>query len=437
MIAASYVSILPSPLDHEGVSTMNTISRSGILSAVLLSAAVGCIAQGVAAPATTPAAAASAVGAEGQLQAQSACGNQPLCVDTPDFTATVTDFRLTNANGMKVMDVTLRFQNKTAETLILGYEDRSEMAMDEQGNRYVPNPWGNAYRGIGVVVGNNMDPKFSLRAGSWGDASFELVWRPGAQDPIGSSFEYALSVREINTLPGNQHSLGGEFPLHFQGLANGIRGVSPGYSGAAYPGGAVAGSPILAGGQSLPPCGAAGALSTVTGVAGGTGNQSASNAASQVSNAASTLSSLGSIFGRKKQAAANAAANGVPCAASALPATVRNGPYPLTSSIPASAAVSPAAAPINPANKTAGTPAAPATPASGKVISASQNKATIPAASNAKSAAAKPVTAAPAAIAPAAPAPSANVAKPVKAATPAPIKKPAPAKPDTKKPAQQ
>jgi hypothetical protein len=418
---------------------MNTICRSGILSAFWFSAALACIAQGATAPVSTPQAAPTAT-VQGEPQAQSACGNQPLCADTPDFTATVTDFRLTNTNGMKVMDVTLRFQNKTADPLILGYEDRSEMAMDEQGNRYVPNPWGNAYRGIGVVVGNNMDPKFALRAGSWGDASFELVWRPGAQDPIGSTFEYALSVREINTLPGNQHSLGGEFPLHFQGLANGIRGVSPGYSGAAYSAGSGVGSPILASGQSLPPCGAAATLSTVAGVAGGTGNQTATTAASQVSSAASTISSLGSIFGRKKQAAAspaNVASNGAPCAASPVPTTTANGGYPATSSAPATTAVGTLPVATSRANKIPATPPTPATAASGRVVTTAQSKTTIPAAVPAKAVAAKTVTPVPAPTAPAPAAPAANVVKPAKATAPAPAKKPAPAKPDPKKPAQQ
>ena len=188
------------------------------------------------------------------VQNQSACGNQPLCTDTPDFTATITDSRATSAqNGIKVIDATVRFQNKTADTLILGYVNATEMALDDQGNRYAANPWGNAYRGIGLVNGNYMDPMFALRPGGAGDASFELVWRPGQQYPIGSAFELALSIREINTLPGNQHSLGGEFPLDFQGLSNGVSGVS-----ARTPSGMPGASSVLATGGTLPPCGPGG-----------------------------------------------------------------------------------------------------------------------------------------------------------------------------------
>src|ERR1700756_534450 len=52
--------------------------------------------------------------AQGQMLAQPAsiCGNQPLCYDTPDFVATVTDFRTSNQNGINIIDVGMRFQNK-------------------------------------------------------------------------------------------------------------------------------------------------------------------------------------------------------------------------------------------------------------------------------------------------------------------------------------
>jgi len=56
------------------------------------------------------------------VQAQSACGNQPLCYDTQDFTATITSFLTsTNSANYKIIDVALRFQNKTNQSLVLGY----------------------------------------------------------------------------------------------------------------------------------------------------------------------------------------------------------------------------------------------------------------------------------------------------------------------------
>ena len=109
---------------------------------------------------------------------QSACGNQPMCYDAPDFAVAVVDFRMSMASGYKLMDATLRFVNKTSQPLILGYLDGSAVALDDQGNRYVP--YGNrGLAGIGLVNGATADPKFVLQPGSAGDARWELLWRPG------------------------------------------------------------------------------------------------------------------------------------------------------------------------------------------------------------------------------------------------------------------
>jgi len=278
--------------------------------------------------------------AQGQMLAQSAsiCGNQPLCYDTPDFVATVTDFRTSNQNGINIIDVGMRFQNKLNQAVILGYADGSLMALDDQGNRYVPNPWGNAVRGMGVVAGNNMDPKFVLRPGGYGDARFELVWRPG-QGAIGSTFELDLSTREINTLEGNQHSLGGEFPIVFRGLANGVAAAAPAMAQGQMAGAPVsaagvipgASAPSTAAGQMFSSTGATQAgpacnpASSATALAGATNSAAAQNTAATantaVSNATAALSSLSSIFGKKKPAAAAPAAGTNAAAAPCPPGT--------------------------------------------------------------------------------------------------------------------
>src|SRR6267378_2780794 len=85
-----------------------------------------------------------------------ACGGQPLCVETSDFNATVTSFRTSTGGTSRIINVSVRFQNRTAQPLVLGYVANSGMTTDE-----------------------------------------------------------------INTT-GNQPALGGEFPLHFEGLANGV-----------------------------------------------------------------------------------------------------------------------------------------------------------------------------------------------------------------------
>jgi len=96
------------------------------------------------------------------------CGNNSLCQETQDFAATITSFRVsTNVYKARLLDMTVRFQNKTNQQLILGYVNQSGTATDDRGNRSVP--WGpNAYLGIGLVAGGNFDPRFVLRPGDRG-----------------------------------------------------------------------------------------------------------------------------------------------------------------------------------------------------------------------------------------------------------------------------
>ncbi len=264
----------------------------------------------------------TAVAAQGQNSA--VCANQPLCYETADFAATVIDFRTSVSGGYHIIDATVRIQNKTPNQLVLGYNNGSGAALDDQGVRYSVGG-GNALRGMGLVNGQSVDPKFSLRPGSYGDVRFELLG--GGAQVYGLTYELDITVSEINVLEGNQHSLGGEFPLQFQGLANGVKGAGSGM--AAGTGGSVGGSsglllastgasaPGMAPSGTADPCAPAGAGSAVT-------NSPVAQSAQAVM---SSISSLASMFGRNTQAAPAApATNGTtsPCvapAAATVPAT--------------------------------------------------------------------------------------------------------------------
>ena len=153
-------------------------------------------------------------------QQSTACGAQSYCYDTSHFAATVTSFRTSTVNGYKLIDTSIRFLNKSNQPLILGYVTASGFATDDRGNRSaVGGP--NGVRGIGLVVGNNFDPKLIVRSGAWGEAQFELVLQ-GSPQIVGFHYVLDITVAEIKTLEGNQHMLDGEFPLHFEGLANGV-----------------------------------------------------------------------------------------------------------------------------------------------------------------------------------------------------------------------
>ncbi len=150
------------------------------------------------------------------------CDAHALCYDAADFVATVASFRVSTNNvyKQKILDVTVRFRNKIDRPLVLGYVDHSGLATDDRGNRSVP--WGpNAYRGIGLVTGNSFEPKLVIRSGASGDAQFELV-QQGTPQVTGVAYTLDVTVAQILPAEGNQFTLGGEFPLHFEGLANGV-----------------------------------------------------------------------------------------------------------------------------------------------------------------------------------------------------------------------
>jgi hypothetical protein len=291
--------------------------------------------------------------------APSSCANQPLCYEANDFVATITQFRVSSdPRGYKLIDAIMHFQNKSTQAISLGYVDGSGSGIDDMGNRLILNTYNGGVRGMGVVAGNNMDPKFTLPPGGGGDARFELYWASGGK-LSGVNYEMELSIREMNRVEGNQWTLGDESLIHYQGLANGV-GVAAvsvpagsvsqsGGMGMASPGMATAptsnvgtavnnyvsgqpnvvqtgvaqpqaqqvvayapaGQPCPAG--TAPQTNAAGRIQNAAASAG-VQNQTANNAVGTASNA---ISSFGSLFGKKKNAqqAANQNAGTTPCVA--------------------------------------------------------------------------------------------------------------------------
>lgn len=244
--------------------------------------------------------------APGMAQNAGFCGGRPLCFEANDFAATILLFRTSDGGGYKILDADVRFQNKTNRPLILAYTDGSAFGIDDRGNRFVMN-WmgGNGIRGMGVVSGNNIDPKFMLQPGGAADAHYELVWHEGGVQ--GVSYEVGLSIREINALEANQYSVGSETPLDYQGLTNGV-GTAPPTTA------------IQAGQNPCSPTGssAANAMGTASQIAGAANTTGAQNTTgtNQVSGAMSTISNLGSMLhGNSTTGTANTA-NSTPCPAS-------------------------------------------------------------------------------------------------------------------------
>ena len=251
----------------------------------------------------------AAAGAQSQAiapapQNSGVCGGQPLCFESNDFAATITDFRTSvaqNFAGTKLIDMLVHFQNKTSQPLSLAYADGSGYALDDRGNRYGLNTNGGGVRGMGVVAGNNMDPQFTLAPGGAGDARFEYGWNPGSAI-VGTTFEVGLDIREINRVEGNQYVLGSDTLMHYTGLANGA-GTAPGSSMAGTTPGQ---TPMSAQGQ---PCVPAGGTS---GSATNSVQQGASSLASTIANARSMIANP-----QGGGSATSSLGSAVPCASGA------------------------------------------------------------------------------------------------------------------------
>lgn len=158
-------------------------------------------------------------GATGAADAQttSACGRRTDCAEVGTFVASVTDFRVSQGGGVKVITTIVRFKNKTNRPLTLGYVMNTGIVTDDQGNRYVAHGV-EAARGIGAIAGPNFDSKFTLQPGEWSDARIEYMLRMYGNTILGTRYDVELTVREIDPLPGNQWRLGREHALQFRGF---------------------------------------------------------------------------------------------------------------------------------------------------------------------------------------------------------------------------
>jgi hypothetical protein len=158
--------------------------------------------------------------------AQGMCPGQPLCREVPKFSATITEFRVSQAANNRRVSMTVRFVNKTDKPLTLGYVDKSAAAYDDRGNKYEMQSTRTGLRGIGEITRTSFDPKFTLGPGESSDAKFEMSWF-AANKVFGIEFDTEIGVREIDPLPGNQHKLGREHALSWQHLKDGMTARAP------------------------------------------------------------------------------------------------------------------------------------------------------------------------------------------------------------------
>jgi hypothetical protein len=154
------------------------------------------------------------------------CNGAPGCTEVNSFAATVADFRTSKAGGYRVVTATVRFQNKLARPIILGYLSGSGVAIDDQGNRFQMNE-NTGLRGMGFVRTNQVDPKFILGPGQTADARVEYSWYPRGGEIFGTMYDLEFSVREIVPVSASQFRVGLEHPLKWEALGKAEVSAAP------------------------------------------------------------------------------------------------------------------------------------------------------------------------------------------------------------------
>jgi hypothetical protein len=158
----------------------------------------------------------------GPTQAATDCAGEPFCTGVAAFTAAVTDFRTSTSGYTRLASATLRLRNKTDRPLVLGYVQGSGVIIDDLGNRYrIDSRDDNNVRAIGIINRNTFDPKFTLQPGESSDARFQFSWYAG-NNTAGTAFQLELTIREIDSIAGNQHKLGREHAIQFRSLTDGV-----------------------------------------------------------------------------------------------------------------------------------------------------------------------------------------------------------------------
>jgi hypothetical protein len=158
-----------------------------------------------------------ALAAPGGVASASEVCQQPGCTEVRTFTATVTSLRASKQGANRLVNLTVRFHNKTDKPLTLGYVSESGAILDDKGNRYDVSG-ANAVRGIGTVSGKDFDAKFTLEPKEASDARFELVWKNAGSTAAGTRFDLDLAVREIVPGSGDQMKLGAEHAIHYTAI---------------------------------------------------------------------------------------------------------------------------------------------------------------------------------------------------------------------------
>ena len=148
----------------------------------------------------------------------------PMADTEGPFSAQVTELRVSKSNSgnnpKHVLTVTIQFKNLTDKPLILAYEGKSGLYIDNIGNRYDKDAeTGHTAMGIGTTLGSKADPSFVLQPGEAQEAKFQL-WRyiTGKTQEIGTRDTFYAAVQQLEILPSQQIRNVRQYSLTFPDL---------------------------------------------------------------------------------------------------------------------------------------------------------------------------------------------------------------------------
>ena len=137
--------------------------------------------------------------------------------------------QITSVNpSVQVLQVNVRFRNLMSQPIILAYVAGSGVVTDNNGKRYedhysMPVVLNAGAKGIGTVKGDRADPQFVLGPNASGNASFVLARDRvlnNPRDPIGTVFNFDLSIAQLEVLPGQQVRTLRDYSVDFTDLGN-------------------------------------------------------------------------------------------------------------------------------------------------------------------------------------------------------------------------
>jgi hypothetical protein len=103
--------------------------------------------------------------------------------------------------------MSIRFTNLTDKPLTLAYVAGSSVMVDNLGNHY---SWGRpgthdaSVQGIGLLEGRRADTQFQLDPGESRKAVFGVIRYNSGRQQIGTSYNYDVTIAELEKLPNNQ-----------------------------------------------------------------------------------------------------------------------------------------------------------------------------------------------------------------------------------------